>query len=344
MKQSSVLLSTPLILLVYGTGGPAEGYPGMINDLKDNIESAGIKFLKKQKRRTPRIVSFANMAAEFLDDMARDNVGLYAAQSAFFTVLSAVPFLMIVILCLKYFVDVNVASITMPIRNAFPEPVSTYISRIISEVFYRSESLALLSATVITALWSSSRGTMAIYSGLNCIFGYVGIRNWLFSRIASFFYNLLLLVVIVAAVVILVFGNTLMTFIDKEFVLAHYLLLGIFKLKFPIFFVLFVLGFAALYTFLPQRKAKYRSQLIGAAATALGWIGFSYIFSLYIMHYSRYSFLYGSLTAIILLMLWIYFCIYMLLIGAEINKHIESGYFRRMRQKVFRRREAKTEN
>ncbi len=310
----------------------------MINDLKDNIETVSTRLFKKQARKTPRTAHFVNMAAEFIGDMGKDNVGLYAAQSAFFTVLSAVPFLMLVILCLKYFVDVNVASITMPIRNAFPEPVSEYISKIISEVFYRSESLALLSATVITAMWSSSRGTMAIYSGLNCIFGYVGIRNWLFSRIASFFYNLLLLVVIVATIVILIFGNTLVTLIDKEFVLAHYLLLGVFKLKFPIFFVLFTLGFAALYTFLPQRKTKYRSQLIGAAATALGWIAFSYIFSLYIMHYSRYSFLYGSLTAIILLMLWIYFCIYMLLIGAEINKHIESGYFRRLRQKVFRRR------
>ncbi len=310
----------------------------MIKSFREKLAIAARRIIKKQMRRTPRLVTFVKMVAEFIKDMSNDNVGLYAAQSAFFTMLSSVPFLMLVILCLKYFVDVNVASITMPIRRALPDVVASYISKVISEVFYRSQSVALLSATVITILWSSSRGTMAIYSGLNTIFGYTSHHNWLFSRIASFFYNLMLVAVIVASVGVLVFGNTLISLVDKEFVLAHYVLLLLFKLKFPIFFIVFVLGFAALYTFLPQRKAKYRSQLVGAAATAVGWIGFSYVFSLYIMHYAKYSFLYGSLTAIVLLVLWVYICIYMLLIGAEINKHIETGYFARMRNRVFRKK------
>ena len=83
---------------------------------------------------------------------------------------------------------------------------------------------------------------------------------------------------------------------------------------------------------------KYKTQLVGAAATAVGWLGFSYVFSIYIMHYSRYSFLYGSLAAIVLLMLWVYFCVYMLLIGAELNKHIDNGFFRRLKYLVFKRR------
>ena len=310
----------------------------MIKSFREKLAIAASRIIKKQVRRTPRLVTFVKMVAEFIKDMSSDNVGLYAAQSAFFTMLSSVPFLMLVILCLKYFVDVNVASITMPIRRALPDVVASYISKVISEVFYRSQSVALLSATVITILWSSSRGTMAIYSGLNTIFGYTSHHNWLFSRIASFFYNIMLVAVIVASIGVLVFGNTLINLVDREFVLAHYVLLVLFKLKFPIFFVVFMLGFAALYTFLPQRKAKYRSQLVGAAATAVGWIGFSYIFSLYIMHYAKYSFLYGSLTAIVLLVLWVYICIYMLLIGAEINKHIETGYFARMRFRVFRKK------
>ncbi len=296
------------------------------------------RFLKRQLRRTPRIFEFVRMTSEFIKDMGKDDVGLYAAQSAFFTMFSAVPFIMLVILCLKYFVDVDVAAITMPIRRAFPTLVSDYIVKIISEVFYRSQSTALLSVTVITTLWSSSRGTMAIYRGLNKIFGYTGSTNWLFSRMAAFIYNLLLIAIIVATIMVLILGNTLINLIDKEFVVAHYMLLAMFRLKFPIFFVVFVLWFAALYTFLPQRKTKYKTQLVGAAATAVGWLGFSYVFSIYIMHYSRYSFLYGSLAAIVLLMLWVYFCVYMLLIGAELNKHIDNGFFRRLKYLVFKRR------
>ena len=313
----------------------------MIKGLKEKAYSSLAAFSKRQMRKTPRLVNFAKMAGEFMEDMAKDNVGLYAAQSAFFTMLSAVPFIMLVILCLKYFVNVNVAEMTMPIRRAFPEIVSSYISKIISEVFYRSQSVAVLSVSVITILWSSSRGTMAIYSGLNTIFGYTQPHNWLFSRVASFFYNIMLVAVIAASVGVLVFGNTIAAMLSDEFTLAGYIFNLLFKLRFPIFFVVFVLGFAALYTFLPQRKAKYRSQLPGAAATATGWICFSYVFSLYIMHYAKYSFVYGSLTAIVLMVLWVYVCLYMLLIGAEINKHIENGFFRRLRRRVFGRKSGK---
>lgn len=308
----------------------------MINNIKDNIDSAKDSFLRKQVQKHPRLAVFINMVFGFVQDMSKDNVGLYAAQSAFFAVLSAVPFLMLVILCAKYFVDVNIVAVTDPIRKAFPAPVSTYIVGIIAEVFYRSQSTALLSATVITTLWTSSRGTMAVYTGFNRIFGYVKRRNWLFSRIASFFYNLMLIAVIVATVVVLVFGNAILTFFDEEYILAHYIIMVVFELKFPIFFVVFVLGFAAMYTYLPQRKTKYRSQLPGAVATAAGWLGFSYLFSLYIMYFSKYSYLYGSLAAIVLLMLWVYFCVYMLLIGAEINKHIENGYFGGVKRRVLR--------
>ncbi len=308
----------------------------MINNIKDNIDSAKDSFLRKQVQRRPRLAVFIKMVIGFARDMSKDDVGLYAAQSAFFAVLSAVPFLMLVILCAKYFVDVNIVAVTDSIRKAFPAPVSTYIVGIIAEVFYRSQSTALLSATVITTLWTSSRGTMSVYTGFNRIFGYVKRRNWLFSRVASFFYNLMFIAVIVATVVVLVFGNAILTFFDTEYILAHYIIMVLFELKFPIFFVVFVLGFAAMYTYLPQRKTKYRSQLPGAVATAAGWLGFSYLFSLYIMYFSKYSYLYGSLAAIVLLMLWVYFCVYMLLIGAEINKHIENGYFRLIKRRILR--------
>lgn len=307
----------------------------MINNIKENVNPLIDKILAKLRTKHPRLAALIKYTAEFVRNVGNDNVGLYAAQSAFYAMLSAVPFFMLVILCLKYFVNVNMSSITMPIHRAFPAPVSTYIVRIIGEVFYRAESVALFSATIITALWSSSRGTMAIYTGLNRIYGYTRYKNWLFSRIVSFIYNLLFIVVIVATIVTLVFGNTILSFMDREFIVAHYVVTLFFSLKFPIFFVLFILGFAAIYTFLPQRKAKYKSQLPGAVATAAGWIGFSFLFSIYIMHFSRYSFLYGSLTAIVLLMLWILACVYMLLWGAEINKHIADGFFKNLKKDVF---------
>lgn len=304
------------------------------DNVLDNIGSARGKFIRRQGKKMPRITLFIKMIVEFLTDMADDNVGLYAAQSALFTMLSAVPFLMLVILCLKYFINVDVSALAETIRRAFPMPVSTYIYSIVSEVFMRSETTALFSATLVTALWTSSRGIMAICMGLNNIYGYTRTTNWLAERITALFYDILFIAVIVASIACLVFGNTLLHLFREHFnnyFVAHYALEAVFKMKYLIFFVLFILAFAGLYSFLPQKKMRFRSQLPGAVATAVGWIGFSYGFSVYITYFSKYSLLYGSLTAIVFLMLWMFFCIYLLLIGAEINKHIKTGYFRKMR-------------
>ena len=309
-----------------------------IDDFKDNIDDAYNDFIKKRWGTMPRTGAFLRCVLKFTDDMRKDYVGQYAAQSAFFTVLSAVPFLMLVILCLKYFVSVDVNAVTDTINNAFPVQVSVYLSQIITEVFHRSESIAVLSFTVIAALWASSRGTMAIYCGLNQIYGYVHVYNWFLARFASLLYNLVFVAVIVGTAIVLVFGNTLISFMDAEFAPAHYALMLLLKMKFPIFFVLFVLAFTAVYTFLPQRKIKFRSQLAGGVATAIGWMAFSYGFSIYIEYFARYSVLYGSLTAIVLLMLWVFSCVYMLLIGAEINKHIENGFFRRTVKNISNKR------
>ena len=303
-------------------------------NMRDSIDSARGNFIRRQGKRMPRLTLFIKMIKEFLTDMIEDNVGLYAAQSALFTMLSAVPFLMIVILCLKYFINVDVTAMAETVRRTFPRPVSTYVYGIVSEVFMRTETTALLSATLVTAVWTSSRGIMAIYMGLNNIYGYTKTTNWLAARITALFYDILFIVVIVASIVCLVFGNTLLQlfreYLNNYFV-VHYAIAAVFELKYLIFFVLFILAFAGLYRFLPQKKLRFRSQLPGAVATAVGWIGFSYFFSVYITYFSKYSLLYGSLTAIIIMMLWIFFCIYMLLIGAEINKHVQNGYFRKMR-------------
>ncbi len=86
--------------------------------------------------------------------------------------------------------------------------------------------------------------------------------------------------------------------------------------------VVFVLFFTLLFQMLPNRKAKFRSQLPGGALCAVAWYVFSYGVSLYLQIFNPIS-LYGSLTTIILLMLWLYFCMYILLVCGELNYRLE---------------------
>lgn len=309
-----------------------------IDDIKGNIDDAYSGFIKKRNGRMQRGHSFLRHYIMFVDDMRNDFVAQFAAQAAFFTVFSAVPFLMVIILSLKYIVPININEVHETISAAFPAQVSIYLSQVINEVFVRSESVAALPVTVLVALWSSSRGTMAIYCGLNQIAGYVRPYNWISARLASFFYNIILLFVITATALILIFGNSLLGLLDEKLMIENNPITALFRLKFPIFFVLLVLVFTGIFTFLPQRKMSFVRQLPGAVLTTLGWMVFSWLFSIYVDHFSKHSLIYGSLTAIILLMMWIYVCIYMLLIGAEINIHIEDGFFSRLRRNAFKRK------
>lgn len=295
----------------------------------------GTDSVKKNKNEYK---GFFDMFGEFIDDIFADDIGLYAAQSTFYIILSAVPLAMMIIMMLKYFVQVDIQSVIHSLNKMLPSEISNFLSEIVLEVFKRSESTAVFSAVFISLMWSSSKGTMALYCGFNKIYGYTKNLSWTRMRFMSLLYNLLLVVVIVATVIVLVFGNSIILFFDEEFIFAHYLISTFIRFKFLIFFVLLMLGFAALFTVLPQKKNKYRVQLWGGGITAIGWLAVSYGFSVYIEFFPRVSYIYGSLTALMLLMLWLYFCMYTLLIGAEVNKHIEIGYFKRLGMRILRLR------
>jgi membrane protein len=87
--------------------------------------------------------------------------------------------------------------------------------------------------------------------------------------------------------------------------------------------IILLVFFLIIYVVIPNRKTKVMNELPGAMVCAGGWMGFSYAFSYYIDH-SNYSSMYGSLTTIVLFMLWMYFCMYILFIGAEINLMFEN--------------------
>ena len=86
-----------------------------------------------------------------------------------------------------------------------------------------------------------------------------------------------------------------------------------------------ILFFLYLYMVIPNHRSRIFFELPGAVLTSMGWIGFSYLYSFYIDHMANFSNTYGSLTAVVLLMLWLYACMYMLLIGGEINDLLRSS-------------------
>ena len=124
---------------------------------------------------------------------------------------------------------------------------------------------------------------------------------------------------LIVSLVLLVFGNQLYELILKKLPFLSDFALLLISARSLITMLIMTFFFLLLYLFVPNRKSHILRELPGALLSAGGWLGFSYLFSYYIDHMGNFSYTYGSLTAIVICMLWLYACMYILFIGAEVN-------------------------
>ena len=188
----------------------------------------------------------------------------------------------------------------------------------------------MISASAIVTVWSAGKGILALMRGLNAMNGVVEDRNYVVQRLIASFYLIIFLVMVVFSLVVMVFGNLLASVIVRHVpgmeslfrLLLHFR--GIFS------WCVMTLLFALMYTFIPNCRLRFTWQLPGAAFSAVTWNVFSWGFSIYVRHSGGFD-MYGSLTTIVILMLWLYFCFYLFLIGAHVNRFLTP--FRKVREK-----------
>ena len=140
-----------------------------------------------------------------------------------------------------------------------------------------------------------------------------------FLRIRATVYTVMFILVIIFLLVLSVFGNSLNIFIAEHVPFLRNMadwLIRARNIITPIVMIIFLL---LIYKFLPNRRDMYRRQLPGAVFSTLGWMVISWVFSVYVDVFRGFSSMYGSLTTIMLIMMWMYFCMYCILIGGELN-------------------------
>lgn len=269
------------------------------------------------------IISLFKIINAFNRKIRDDFVSAFSAQAAFYVIISFFPFIMLLLTLLQY-LPVTEYHMLSTLSQVFPDSVSSLVVSIVSEV-YDQASGTIISVTAISALWSSSKGILAIVKGLNSVYAIKETRSYIKLRILSTVYTLAFAIMIVVTLVILVFGNRLMIWIESKIPFLTNLALLIISIRTIGGLFLLTVFFLVLFTFVPNRKTKFYKELPGALVSAAGWMGFSYLYSFYIDNMGSYSNTYGSLTAIVLFMLWFYFCMYILFIGGEINIVLSSG-------------------
>lgn len=252
----------------------------------------------------------------FSKKIKRDHVSAYAAQSAFFLMLSLIPIILLLLTLVQY-TPVTKADVMTAAYEIFPTTIRSTIISIINEVY--NQSMAMIPLTAVVAIWSAGRGTLAIANGLNCVYGEEENRNFVYLRIRSGLYTLLLLIAVVLCLVLLGFGNSISLLVSEYIPGFRYVMEFIIEIRIISMIGLIVVFSTMLYKFLPNNCRRWKDQLPGAIFTAFGWSFASFIFSVYMDIFKGFSNMYGSLTTIVIIMLWLYLCMYILLLGGEMN-------------------------
>ncbi len=254
------------------------------------------------------------------DKIAEDHISAYAAQSAFFIMLSLVPILLL-LMTLVRFTPITQADIMTAAYELFPKTVSSTIISIVNEVY--SQTGTAISVSLLVALWSAGKGVLAISNGLNTIRGQIETRNYIFLRLRAAIYTVLFLLAIILSLVFLGFGNSISMLVNKYIPVFQYVMDFIIETRTIIMILVLIVFSLSIYMFLPNKRRRLRSQFPGAIFTAFGWTLASFIFSVYMDIFKGFSNMYGSLTTIVIIMLWLYFCMYVMLLGGEMNDLLE---------------------
>lgn len=250
-----------------------------------------------------------------------DNVFAIAGQSAFFIILSAVPLSMFIVSLFQN-LNIPIELVEQGLSGIFAPKMIDQITAYLDAAYQSAMGISFVS--LIITLWSASQGIHAITNGLNRVYDAYENRNWLFLRIRAMIYTVILFAIILALLIILVLGDTISNFLKPFLDGLPDFVTVIFNLRYLIIFVSLIILLAMLYRNFPNISRRQRkeyglkSQLPGAFLCTISWFVLSLVISIYVDDFNGFS-IYGGLTRLAVIMIWIYFCMVILMICSEIN-------------------------
>ena len=259
---------------------------------------------------------FLTLTVGIGEAIAGNHVGAYAAQTAYFFMICMIPIILLLLTLVQY-TPVTKADVMTAVIQVFPSSVDSMMTSIVNQVY--NQSMGIIPVTVLVALWSAGKGVLAMSTGLNCVYQCRETRNYVLLRLRATLYTVMFILVIILLLVLSVFGNSLNLFIGEHVPILAKAADQLIQARVFIAPVTLILFCLLTYEFLPNRRDRWMKHFPGAVFAAIGWMVVSWVFSVYVDIFEGFSSMYGSLTTIVLIMLWLYFCMYSILIGGVIN-------------------------
>lgn len=256
---------------------------------------------------------------DILKNMSKDHISESAAQCAYYVILSFIPFLILLLTLIQY-TNIDAEELLEILTNIIPSNMNGFVIGIVREVY--SKSLGTISISIIFTIISAGKGLFALTKELHTIYNSScqNKKSWIYLKIASVIETIIFIVLLVIGMVLLVFGKTIVSTAKEHFGLfENYTFISSIIYRIVFILIAFVI-FLFMYKFMSRHKLTIKSQVKGAIFSSLILNIVSFIFSRYLNIFKGFSSTYGSLTTLMLIMMWTYTCFYVIFLGAEINK------------------------
>ena len=244
-------------------------------------------------------------------------VSLHAANASFFLVLAAFPALLLLLGLLRY-TPLEVERLGEMLAGFLPEALAEGAEELIL-LTYDNTSGITLGLSVVTTLWSAGRGIYGMITGLNAVYEVAEDRGYFHVRFLSVIYTFVFLLVLLLTLMLHVFGIKLLTLLKDYSLPVFGFLMEAGDLRIFLLMFLQSMMFTVMYMVLPNQKNRFWDSLPGALLGSSGWLVFSDLYSVYVAHFAHLSNVYGSVYAVALSMLWLYFCMAIVFYGGALN-------------------------
>lgn len=252
----------------------------------------------------------------------QDAVDSCAAQASFWMLIAFIPFVLFILTLLRT-VRFRDTPLLFTFLDMLPAPVQEMLRGLFSDL---AAPPGILSVTALLCVWSASNGTLALIKGLHAVFDIPRRPNFIRMRLTAILYTLAFTAVLLLSMLALLFGGRL--YLHLQTLLPRLPDLSA-RLQTVLSLLVLLFFFWLMFLTVPRRKVRSRFALCGAVFTAAGWFLFSLFFSFFVENFSNYATLYGGLAAVVILMMWLYFCMYILLIGGEVAMWLQHSPLRR---------------
>lgn len=252
-----------------------------------------------------------------------DEITTLGAQVSYYLLLSFFPFLIFLVTFISYTGLVTEDSIA-PLSMFLPRSVYLLINDVLRNIFFSRNKL-ILSISMAVTIWSASTGILAFMNGMNRAYRIKENRPFWKVKALSIVFTLALALIIIVSILLVVFGELLGSHISYVFHIAWVsdLLWDIFRYVSSIITIFIV--FILFYIYVPSCSLSSRDVIPGSILSTAGWILLSVGFAFYVDNFASYSRIYGSIGAVIALMIWLYWSSIIIFAGSELNSILYKG-------------------